>query len=428
MKFKSLCFYCAGLFWVTVNNAQASSTSPASLLDPTVGDGGVPEFYVWRQDLPANPGTMLRDEALPQAMMLERAAEGRRILYTSTDGMNDSRHIAVSGAVYFPKGDKPEGGWPIVAWAHGTTGVADVCAPSQMPRSNRDAAFLNRWLDEGFAVVATDYQGLGTPGPHPYLLYKPEAYSVLDSARAALHFYPRRLRNQVVAIGQSQGSGGALGAGYLAADYAPDINMLGVVAMGLVTKVESPHGAPQVSVPSLYSTESPANAAFEMLYLTGTGIVSDPTIDLNSFVSKQGRPLLRAAQTSCFRHMIVVSDRHKLTETNIFTKSIAGVDKAVSRYESFPTNRFGVPVFTATGLADTMAGIETQYNFISSLCHAGTQLEWHYYPGKTHSGTVNASLKDSVPYVKKLLAGEAPAGNCAALQPPGPTQKPAPGQ
>ena len=71
-----------------------------------------------------------------------------------------------------------------MAWAHGTTGIADVCAPSWRGNSERDKEYLDAWLKSGFAVVATDYQGLGTPGVHPYLLWRPEGYSVLDSVRA----------------------------------------------------------------------------------------------------------------------------------------------------------------------------------------------------------------------------------------------------
>jgi hypothetical protein len=70
-----------------------------------------------------------------------------------------------------------------MAWAHGTVGIADVCAPSWAGRSERDITYLNHWLDQGYAVVASDYQGLGTGGGHPYLIARPEASSVLDSVR-----------------------------------------------------------------------------------------------------------------------------------------------------------------------------------------------------------------------------------------------------
>ena len=96
----------------------------------------------------------------------------------------------------------------MLAWAHGTVGIADICAPSWQARSYRDVRYLNEWLSQGFAIVATDYQGLGTPGAHPYLKVRPEAYSVLDSVRAVLKDVAG-LANKIVIIGQSQGGGAA---------------------------------------------------------------------------------------------------------------------------------------------------------------------------------------------------------------------------
>ena len=67
----------------------------------------------------------------------------------------------------FRRVPSPAGAWPIVAWTHGTVGVADVCAQSYTQRSDRDKAYLGTLLAQGYALVATDYQGLGTPSPHP---------------------------------------------------------------------------------------------------------------------------------------------------------------------------------------------------------------------------------------------------------------------
>ena len=161
-----------------------------------------------------------------------RAAKGLRVLYTSTDGIDGKTPIAVSGAIYFPKGPVPTGAWPVIAWAHGTTGTADVCAPSWMPRATRDTDYLNAWLAQGYAVVASDYQGLGTPGGHPWMAVRPEGWSVLDSVRSALGAFPE-LANSVVIVGQSQGAHAALSAAGLASAYAPTLRIRGTVATGL---------------------------------------------------------------------------------------------------------------------------------------------------------------------------------------------------
>src|SRR5262249_22027525 len=157
---------------------------PTIMPDPSAGDGSVPDFYTLGGPAPAKPGTMIRTEAVPEGTSLENAGPAIRILYSSTDGLDGKTPITVSASLFLPKGDPPKGGWPLIAWAHGTVGIADVCAPSNLKRSERDTKYLNHWLGQGYAVVASDYQGLGTPGGHPYLATKPEAYSVLDAIRA----------------------------------------------------------------------------------------------------------------------------------------------------------------------------------------------------------------------------------------------------
>jgi hypothetical protein len=135
--------------------------------DPRQGDGGVSAFYAWTDDIPNRPGQMLRTEPLDARLGLASAGRQMRILYSSTNGTDGTTPVAVSGAFFLPPGTPPAGGWPLIAWAHGTTGVANVCARSWQRRSERDARYLNTWLQQGYAIVATDYQGLGTPGPHP---------------------------------------------------------------------------------------------------------------------------------------------------------------------------------------------------------------------------------------------------------------------
>jgi len=140
--------------------------------------------YAWTAKVPA-PGALLRSEPLPADLVLDNAATSLRILYSSTDGIGGKTPIAVSGALFVPKGAPPAGGWPLVAWAHGAVGAAAACAPSFRDRSERDVKYLNSWLTAGFAIVAADYQGLGPAGGHPYLATRPEAYGVLDAVRAA---------------------------------------------------------------------------------------------------------------------------------------------------------------------------------------------------------------------------------------------------
>ena len=393
---------------------------------PSVGDGGVTSFYVWNAALPKQPGEMLRQEPLPESQRQPAAAQSLRILYSSTDGIGNQARIAVSGTMYIPRGTMPAGGWPIVAWAHGTTGIADVCAPSWRGNTERDKEYLDAWLGHGFAVVATDYQGLGTPGAHPYLLWRPEGYSVLDAVRAALHRYPEQLRNQVVLVGQSQGSGAALGAAFLAPTYAPEIEVLGTVATGLVMTFR-PTGKLQVTAkPAQYSDPKLMDPAFAMLRIAGTDRSLHPQANTEAFVTAQGREMLHTAQTSCLHDMFKLSTREHLTGAQVFVADLEPIDADMEENFMFPSAKMPTPVFVGTGLADAAAGTTQQYNAVANMCAAGTRVEWHTYPGLSHNGAVNASLQDSLPFAQRLLAKQAIVGTCANVTPLGPPERPAP--
>src|SRR3954451_17425441 len=129
-------------------------------------------FYKPPKHLPGKGhGGLIWARGQSGAAALKGAGSNRLILYRST-GVK-GKAVAVSGAVAIPKGKAPKGGWPVVSWAHGTTGIADSCAPSRdgaNPLSSYAYPLLQRWLKAGYAVVRTDYEGLGAPGAHPYLI------------------------------------------------------------------------------------------------------------------------------------------------------------------------------------------------------------------------------------------------------------------
>ena len=144
------------------------------------------------------------------------------MLYTSTDP--EGAPIAVSGVVVAPDGGPPEGGWPVVAWAHGTTGVDRRCAPSiDYPESGLvRVPELDELVAAGTVVAITDYPGLGTPGPHPYLVGESEGRAVLDSIRAARALLGTDAVSSTAAIyGHSQGGHASVWADQIAGSYAP---------------------------------------------------------------------------------------------------------------------------------------------------------------------------------------------------------------
>jgi dienelactone hydrolase len=203
-------------------------------------------FYSPPSKLPGKRhGDPIWARALSRAAALKGARLDVRILYRSADA--EGRPIAVSGAVAIPKGKRPRAGWPVVTWAHGTTGIADRCAPS---RDAQTHPLLERWLAAGYAVVRTDYQGLGTPGVHEYLNGRLEGRAVLDAVRAARRV--DRLSRDVAIAGHSQGGHAALWAAALAPSWTPELEIRGTLAFApashlgeqaaLLSSVDSPLG------------------------------------------------------------------------------------------------------------------------------------------------------------------------------------------
>ena len=160
-------------------------------------------------------------------------AEAYRVLYLSQAPVGTPQ--TVSGLIIVPTGTVPDGGFPVLVHGHGTAGMADKCAPSE--HISLTVPGLLEWISNGYLVSATDYVGLGTPGLHPYLVGEAEAFSMLDGARAALRFSDSGrgietppAANRIILEGYSQGGHAALFAHQEWESYAPELNILGVIA------------------------------------------------------------------------------------------------------------------------------------------------------------------------------------------------------
>jgi pimeloyl-ACP methyl ester carboxylesterase len=379
---------------------------PTIAPDPTQGDGGVADFYNIGGPAPEKAGALIRSEPQPEGTSLAEASQSLRILYSSVSGIGETKTpIAVSGTLFLPKGEAPAGGFPLIAWAHGTVGIADVCAPSNNKRSDRDTKYLNHWLSQGYAVVASDYQGLGTPGGHPYLATKPEAYSVLDAIRAVQGDPAFKLSKSVVLVGQSQGGGAAFATAGEAMTYAPDLDIRGTVATG--TPYFTNDTAPAVRDPNAVS-----GVFAYTIYIMFLAEQVDPAFKVADYVSEKGKALAETARTKCIMDAWEQIKTEKLTQANSLAKDPTS---AIAKYfplMTYSTLKVKGPVFMGTGGKDEDVPPPGQDRLFKDACKAGAVIERHVYAKLDHSGTVNGSLADSTPFVKKAFAGEAIPGNC----------------
>lgn len=400
---KSSGFLCAAILSFLAACASAPGrVAPA--LTPGPWDGRVSEFYAWDKPLAGAPGAIMRSEDLPPGELLPGAASGQRILYSSTSGIDGQTPVAVSGAVYFPEGEPPAGGWPVVAWGHGTVGVADICAPSWAGRPWRDLAYLQAWLSEGFAVVATDYEGLGTPGIHPYMFSRSAAYSLLDSARAVLGS-DNRLKNDIVLIGQSQGGGAVLSAGGYAPSYSPELSIRAVVATGAgIIGAASPEALVAAS-----DAVDPTTAYALYIALTLSAVDGVPPERL---LSPKAMAVFSQASTRCIDGLEYDAAMARLNWPNALGPDALPLLVSYSDRLNAPIEGYSIPVFMGTGSADVDVPAPLQDALAAKLCEAGAVVMHRTYDGLDHGEAVNASLSDSLPLVRDLMAGRSVRGTC----------------
>lgn len=350
-------------------------------------------------------GTLLDSQPLPAEFGLEGAAQAFAIRYSSTDGVAGSGSVPVTGALFIPKGAPPKGGWPLIAWAHGTVGIGDDCAPSRNARSARDRTYLDHWLGEGYAIVATDYQGLGAPGPHPYLNSRAAAYSTLDAIRA-VQGGRFGIADTVLLVGQSQGAGAAFATAGYASDYAPGLDIRGTVATGIPNLAAVPAGAAG-------DEEKVDRIIAYLLYIASAAQQIDPKYDPAAVLTDRAMPLFERAADTCVIDMFGAVVEAGLTRANTFKTDFWRHYAPMLTHAGYPTLNIRTPVFIGSGAEDVDTPASMQKALVDAACAAGSTIEAHVYPGLDHSGTVNRSFADSRLFARRVMAGEAIAATCA---------------
>ncbi len=150
-----------------------------------------------------------------------------RILYRTQRA--DGSLAFSSGMVFIPDGTA-KAPRPVVAWAHGTVGLGAQCAPSRSAHPVTDIGWVSSMLARGWVVTATDYAGLGTPGPSGYLIGDDEANDVLNSVRALQYIPAAHAGTSFAVWGHSQGGHSALFTAARAQSYAPELHLVATVA------------------------------------------------------------------------------------------------------------------------------------------------------------------------------------------------------
>ncbi|MCF2529534.1 lipase family protein [Yinghuangia soli] len=387
----------------------SSSTSPApsgsSSSAPPSGDVPAGEaFFDAPTPLPgANPGDVVRQRPVEaNSEAIQGAGKELLVMYRTTGP--DGQPVAATGTVALPNGPAPEGGWPVIAWDHGTTGIGAKCAPSRGFGPYRQGAgeMLAEFVKRGYAVVQPDYVGMGVNGvKHPYLNGKSAAYATFDLVRAARSIDPGVGKTWYVA-GHSQGGHAALWSATYAAEYASELDLKGAVAV-------APGNAFQL-MPGLVAkrdaTAEPYIGIF-LLLVNGASAV-DPSVKPEDILAPAGLTAAEAAWTGCAGEQeAALPPIADILKADADLGPITAVLEASAPEKAKPA----VPVFMLQGGQDPLAALNLP--MAQSLCAGGAQIEYRPYPELAHDPTeVSVAGLDIVAWVEARQAGTAPENVC----------------
>ncbi|MER7012774.1 alpha/beta hydrolase [Saccharopolyspora sp. NPDC000359] len=360
---------------------------------------------------PAGRGTLVSSAPLDHRRL--PSAQGEWLItYTSEDA--HGRPITVSGTVSIPASPPPPGGWPVISWAHGTTGTADACAPSADRPGGPVHSYvsltdqtLDRWAAAGYVVVQTDYEGLGTPGEHPYLNGRSAANSLADIVRAARHVAPG-VGADWFAVGHSQGGHAALFAA--AQDQStPGLSLRGAVSI-------APGGYQTSQTPAYFQQraddEHSVRAALPFLPTMLIGAAAaDPGIVPEDLLDDEARPVLDAARRSCLDG---IREAAAATHADQVFRDGADLARLTAYLRSQEPEHLAlrVPTLVLQGAEDQLVSEPGTDVLVERLCERSPAIGYEVFPGADHRQVIAASHPAAQEFTAGLLAHSQPPTSC----------------
>lgn len=362
-------------------------------------------FYDAPTPLPwAAAGSVIRTQRTDEYVVNGVRVTGTRVLYHSRTSAG--RDVAASGVIISPAGTPPPGGWPVVADAHGTSGVARDCAPSLM-RDLYHGDQLLRFVAKGWAVVAPDYAGLGTNGRDEYLNVSAESADVINAVRAARTALPDLSRRWVV-WGHSQGGGAALAVAHAQAVHRMP-GYLGTVATAPVA---------DLTATITRGARIPGLGGFIPLIVDGARN-TDPATPAARILTEQALDRLPVTRTGCAG--VVIATYQDLYGSDLVRADFQSEPHLANFLTANSTGRQATagPVLLLQGDADAVVPRSITDNVAASLCRLGADLNYRTYPGVGHEttpgqqlGIDDAGMTDILTWIGDRFAGTRTANTC----------------
>lgn len=391
---------------------SAAALAPASAEVPRGPEGLA--FYDRPAALPAGEaGAVLRARALDGTMALPSAARNSLVMYLSRDP--SGAPVAVTGTVSVPQGVPPASGWPVITWTHGTTGLAAVCGPSRDTDTGPEHDYievirglLDQFVAQGYAVVATDYQGLGMDGFHPFLQGRPNGWNALDMLRAARSLEPE-IGTRYAVMGHSQGGHADLFTAAEGPGGLQGFDLVGNIAMApgsqIASRLDLVRKSDKVELSLPYVT-----------YVLISYATTHPEIALDRILSAEAIAAVPELYDQCMTHALTEGHWATALAKDQFLPDpdlTAFLDVASQNEPG--ALKIAVPTLILQGDKDVTVFPSATDRLADQLCAGGNDLEYRVVPGADHDGAMSEGAPVALAWMADRFAGKPAASNCADL-------------
>ena len=358
------------------------------------------------QSAVTSPGTLVSADpvvATPPGM------QAWRVAYWTTN--QDGRAQRVTGMVIAPREAIPASPRRVIAWTHGTWGVAEKCAPSLAANFFEATPALADMVRRGYTVVAPDYPGLGSAMPHPFLVGGDTARSVLDAVRAARKISGAAAGPAFAVWGESQGGHAALWTAAEARRYAPELRLVGTAA-----------AAPPTDLPANLRLASEPNVRAMFIAFTTTSWSQRFGAPLSTVFNRTNQGVAtRLAQNNCIvlganprlgTILGVVSIRNALKNKDIGT---IPPWSGIARRNSVDPRRVPGPLLVAQAAEDPLVASSVTRTFVRARCRTGLPLRWVPLAGGDHANSARNSAGVTLDWIDARFAGTRAPSDCGKI-------------
>jgi len=349
------------------------------------------KFYDTPKPLPpGKPGELIRKEEFEE-YDLPPGVLAVRILYHSRSAVGED--VATSGVVLYPDATAPAGGWPVIAWAHGLNGVARQCAPS-LARNLLHGPFLSMYVNLGYAVVATDYTGLGTNFRSAFSDMQSNAGDVIYSIPAARAAVPQ-LGPRWIAMGSGEGGLAVVGVAELEHDIR-DQNYLGGIVISGLNDLQGHYEHPDAGAP---------------LFLAYGIKTVYPEFDVQDMLTERALARYPSIERACSE-----AD----TETKLSASEMLKPNWDNNRFVKQHLNRnrpgqrpaYG-PLLVIASEADPAMPISKTARVIARMCEQGDRVQFEKYADPDPGSVIGESVRDQINWIQARFAGRPASSNCS---------------